>query len=111
MSKYGNKKAVSRDGTIFHSQRECKHYEELLLLQAVGDIYGLKTQTLFTLVPCQMESSKRVAERPVTYRCDFDYFDRQGRRHIEDSKGEKTQQYIIRRKLMLWVHQIKVEEV
>jgi hypothetical protein len=101
---------AASDGTVFPSGRERKRYEELVILQRIGAIRDLKTQTLFILIPRQM-NGKKCIERPVTYKCDFDYFDLEGKRHIEDSKGAKTQQYVIRRKLMLWVHGIRIEEV
>lgn len=110
MRKYGNKQSAASDGTVFSSGRERKRYEELLLLQKIGSIHYLKLQTLFYLIPRQMEG-KKCLERPVTWKCDFDYFDSQGKRHIEDAKGAKTQQYVIRRKLMLWIHGIRIEEV
>ena len=30
---------------------------------------------------------------------------------VEDAKGVRTPEYVIKRKLMLWVHGIKVHEV
>ena len=54
---------------------------------------------------------KQEGERAVTYTADFVYLDRDGRQVVEDSKGMRTQQYVIRRKLMLWVHGIRVKEV
>jgi hypothetical protein len=34
-----------------------------------------------------------------------------GEKVVEDTKGFKTKDYIIKRKLMLWVHKIKIMEV
>ena len=41
----------------------------------------------------------------------FAYKDKTGREIVEDSKGMRTQQYIIRRKLMLYRYGIEVKEV
>jgi hypothetical protein len=110
MSKYGNKQSAASDGKVFSSQRERNRYEDLLLLQKIGDIHHLTLQPLFYLIPRQMEGRKCI-ERPVTYKADFEYYDNQARRHVEDAKGAKTQQYVIRRKLMLYFHHIRIEEI
>ena len=110
MSKYGNRKSVASDGKVLDSKREARRYEELLLLERMGKIRDLKTQSVFVLIPPQYIGGKCV-ERQVTWRADFDYFDDAGVRHTEDAKGLRTQQYILRRKLLLWVHGIRIEEV
>ena len=104
VTKYGNKKAVASDGSVLSSKRECRRYEELLLLQRMGKISNLETQVKYERIP------KQDGERAVTYTADFVYRDEFGK-HVEDTKGMKTQQYIIRRKLMLWVHGIRLEEI
>ena len=105
MSKYHNRQSAASDGRIFPSAKERKRYEELLILEKIGEIASLTCQDKWTLIP------RQEGERAVTYTSDFQYFDRQGKLHVEDSKGCRTQQYIIRRKLMLWVHGVKIEEV
>jgi hypothetical protein len=110
MSKYGNKRSVASDGMVFSSGRERNRYEDLLILQKIGKIRGLKLQTPFILIPKQM-NGKKCVERAVTYKCDFDYLGLDNERHVEDAKGAKTQQYVIRRKLMLYIHKIRIEEV
>jgi hypothetical protein len=110
MSKYGNKQTAASDGKVFSSGRERRRYEELLVFSRIGAITDLKLQPLFYLIPRQMDG-KKCLELPVTYKADFQYFDLAGKRHVEDVKGAKTQQYVIRRKLMLWVHHIRIEEI
>jgi hypothetical protein len=105
MSKYGNRRSVSSDGKVFPSVKECRRYEELVLLKRLGEIDSLETQVKFHLIP------KQDGEREVTYTADFTYISKDGKLHVEDAKGFRTQQYVIRRKLMLWIHKIKVEEV
>lgn len=105
MSKYGAKKATALDGRVFPSKRECARYEELLLLQRMGQIEQLECQVRYELIP------KQKGERAVTYTADFRYLDKGGKVHVEDTKGFRTQQYVIRRKLMLWIHGVRIEEL
>lgn len=98
MSKYGAK----RSG-IYASRREERRAGDLALMQKCGLISDLEEQVKFELVP------KQPGERAVTYTADFRYKEN-GEVVVEDSKGMKTQQYVIRRKLMLWVHKIRVRE-
>lgn len=106
-SKYGN-----RRGGGFDSRREQRRYQELLLLQRAGKITGLVRQQAFELIPAQRDESGCVIERAVKYVADFCYVDPDtGAVVVEDAKGFRTKDYIIKRKLMLWVHHIRVKEV
>lgn len=78
-------------------------------MQMDGQIRNLREQVKFTLIPSQRVDGK-VVERAVTYTADFVYDDKTGKTIVEDSKGFRTQQYIIRRKLMLFLHGIRVLE-
>ena len=90
----------------YASKREADKAAELAMWQKVGAITELEEQVKYELIP------KQDGERAVTYTADFRYRDaKDGKIHVLDSKGMKTQQYIIRRKLMLFIHSIKVEEV
>ena len=109
MSKYHSRK-VSLDGMTFDSVKEAKRYRDLSLLQRAGEISDLRTQVKYTLVPSQKKPSGGT-ERPVTYTADFVYKDKDGKEVVEDAKGVRTQQYTIRRKLMLERHRIEVKEV
>lgn len=109
MSKYHSRK-ITVDGIAFDSHREARRYQELQLLLRAGEITQLELQKKYTLIPSQKKPSGGT-ERACTYTADFVYRDKTGREIVEDSKGMKTQQYIIRRKLMLWVHGIEVKEV
>lgn len=109
MSKYHSRK-VTLDGMEFDSHREAGRYRELSLLQRAGHISDLRTQVKYTLVPAQKKPSGG-KEREVTYTADFVYRNKAGEEVVEDVKGVRTQQYIVRRKLMLFVHGIEVREV
>jgi hypothetical protein len=93
------------------SKREAKRSTELQAMQRAGLISNLQEQVKFVLIPSQRGPDGKVIERQVTYTADFVYLDADGNQVVEDSKGFRTQQYVVRRKLMLWVHGIRVMEV
>lgn len=47
----------------------------------------------------------------MKYVADFVYKDENGEEVVEDVKGMRTKEYIIKRKLMLWQYGIQVREV
>lgn len=113
MSKYRNKKTLV-DGQVFDSKREAQRYAELCLMQRGGLIADLRCQVPFELVPAQRDAKGKLVERPVKYLADFVYQDcATGERVVEDvkSKPTKTQAFIIKRKLMLERHGIRIQEV
>lgn len=107
-SKYRN---VRTNG--YASKREAKRAAELKLLVKAGKIGYLIEQPRFVLVP------KQGGERECAYVADFQYvvFKSDGDKTwtdetvVEDCKGMKTPAYVIKRKLMLHVHGIRVREV
>lgn len=117
--KYHNKKC-SYDGMTFDSKHERDRYCELRLLQKAGVISDLRCQVSFRLVPEQRGPDTlgprggrrrgRVLEKAVDYVADFVYV-KDGQTVVEDAKGVRTKDYIIKRKLMLWLHNIRVQEV
>ena len=123
--KAGNKyhaKKVSIQGEVFDSKREAARYMELKELEMAGRISGLQRQKKFVLVPAQYEPETtgprggkikgKLLEREVTYYADFVYFDEEEKDFvIEDTKGVRTKDYIIKRKLMLWLNGYQIREV
>lgn len=122
--KYNNKK-IEVDGITFDSKKEANRYKELSLLQKAGKISGLRTQVRYVLIPSQREVSNEVytrgenkgkykpgklLERECTYVADFVYY-KDGKVIVEDTKGFRTKEYIIKRKLMLYVHHIQIKEI
>lgn len=99
---------------VFDSKHEYERWLVLLKKQEDGEIWGLQRQVPFTLIPSQRLAGK-VVERPVKYVADFTYTtqaeDGTDWFVVEDAKGMKTSEYIIKRKLMLWIHGIRVQEV
>ena len=122
--KYGNKK-YPVDGIVFDSMREAHRYQELKALQKAGIIQELQLQVKFVLIPAQYEEGTgvyrkgknkgnpkagKLLERECSYIADFTYLEN-GILVVEDAKGVRTPEYIIKRKLMLFLHGIKVREV
>lgn len=117
-SKYGNRKVV-RDGIKFDSEREAARFGELKVLRAMGKIRDLRLQVNFTLVEGYTTiEGKRI--KPMVYRADFTYErvtepDCNGtvrRLHeVEDVKGMKTKDYLLKKKLMQDKYGITIREV
>ena len=106
-NKYGNNK-ININGLTFDSQKEYLRYRELKLLELAGEITDLETQKEFLLIP------RQVGERKVTYKADFCYKTKDGETIVEDVKSTATKKdkvYIIKRKLMLYIHNIKITEI
>ena len=108
MSKYGNRK-ITLNGIPFDSQKEAARWQELTLLQRAGQISGLKRQVKFELLPSQKVNGE-VVERPVNYVADFVYTEN-GETVVEDTKGFRTKEYILKRKMLLWFYGIQIMEV
>ena len=110
MNKYHNRKIV-REGETYDSVKEYRRAKELELLEKGGVIKDLKRQVRFELLPSQRDAQTgKVIERPVTYIADFVYFEGD-KLVVEDTKGFRTKDYIIKRKLMLYMHGVRIKEV
>lgn len=108
--KYHNKQTTF-NGIEFDSKKEAQRYAELLLLQRAGEITDLQRQKKFLLIPSQRIDGK-VVERECAYYADFVYYEkRSGNLVVEDTKGMRTKDYIIKRKLMLQIYGIQIKEV
>ena len=108
-NKYSNKKCRCASGHIHDSKKEAKRCNELTILEQTGYIQDLRQQVKFVLIPSQKIGGK-VVERECSYYADFVYSEG-GRQIVEDTKGVKTKDFIIKRKLMLYVHGIKIVEL
>lgn len=121
MSKYHNRKVKTYDGVVHDSRKEAVRWGELKLLEEQGKIFELKRQVDFLLIPPQYEeietgkrkkkTKRKLLERACNYKADFVYQTEDGEIVVEDTKGFKTRDYIIKRKLMLYVYGIKIREV
>ena len=113
MSKYGNKKTLAADGTLCDSKKEALRLYELLMMEKAGLIKDLKRQVKFVLIPTQRVDGK-VVERECYYMADFVYLEKvapgKWERVVEDTKGFRTKEYRIKRKLMLKEHGVIIKE-
>lgn len=122
MGKYKNRKVVI-DGIVFDSKKEANRYQELLLLEKAGAIQNLQRQVKFVLIPAQREADTigkrggvikgKVIEREVSYIADFVY-KKDRRTIVEDVKSPITRKeplFVVKRKLMLHVHGIRIIEI
>lgn len=107
-NKYHAKKC-EWDGEVFDSKKELQRYKELKLLEKAGEIQNLRRQVKYVLIPSQRIDGK-VVEREVAYKADFVY-EADGETVVEDAKGVKTTDYIIKRKMMLLFYNIRIKEV
>ena len=119
--KYNTKK-VQYDGITFDSKKEYRRYLELKALEKAGIIKNLERQVKYVLIPAQREPDTvgsrggikkgKLIERECAYYADFVYIIKEtGETVVEDVKGMRTPEYKIKRKLMLFVHHIKIKEI
>ena len=110
-NKYLNDK-ITVDEIEFDSEKEAIRWRELKLMMRGKVITELERQVRFQLIPAQHDKEGKLLERSITYVADFVYIDMQtGERIVEDTKGAKTKDYIIKRKLMLYFYGIRIREV
>ena len=101
-SKYHNKK-VTIDGITFDSKLEAKRYTELKLLERNGIIKDLVLQPSYDLIPSFKKGNKTF--KKATYKADFSYYDNElGKTIIEDTKGFKTDVYVLKKKLFEYLY-------
>lgn len=132
-NKLGAQKVIV-DGIKFDSQREANRYFELRCLERAKKIQRLERQVRYELIPAAYEDKptgevyergpmkgqpkvKRVCiERGIDYVADFRYIEN-GKAVVEDAKGYRDTEsavykvFVIKRKLMLYFHGIRVKEV
>lgn len=98
-NKYGNKKTPV-DGIYFDSRHESQRYQELKLLERGRYIKDLVLQPEFVLQEGFTHEKKQ--HQPIKYRADFAYTDiKTGDRIVEDAKGYRTKEYILKMKMLL----------
>lgn len=119
-SKKSNKYHAKKSGG-YDSVKEHRRANELKMMQRAGLISDLREQVSYELIPAQYSECydgdhQRMVriklEQPCRYIADFVYTDNRTEQTIvEDTKGVRTKEYIIKRKLMLKVHGIRIREV
>ena len=120
-----NATKVTIDGHTFDSKKESNRYLELKLLERGKVISDLRTQVEFELLPNQYVTEKRygkngkplkdkkvLLERRVVYRADFVYtLNETGETVVEDVKGIRLPEYILKRKMFLYKYGIPIHEI
>lgn len=118
-NKYGAKKTVCSLGHTHDSKKEAERCLELHLLEQSGEITDLKMQVSYLIIPAifkeiELEEVYKVGvnkgkpkkkkiceEQAAYYKADFVYYDKRKKHFvIEDCKGKRTKDYILKRKLM-----------
>lgn len=101
-SKFGNI-PTRIDGHLFHSKKEAHRYLELKAMQNGGLIRDLELQPAFDLAVNDVKVCRYIA--------DFRYRDMSTDEVVvEDVKGMRTKDYVLKARLMLAVHGIEVRE-
>lgn len=108
-SKKRNKYGAQKTGG-HASRKEHKRAVQLKLMQRAGLISNLREQVKFVLIPTQRDAEGNLLEKECSYYADFVY-DKDGVTVVEDTKGFRTPEYKIKRKLMLHVHGISISEI
>ena len=127
MSNKFNAKKIEYNGIVFDSKKECERYKVLKNLEEKGEIKDLELQKKFVLIPKQemeyeettktgkIKTKTMTIEREVSYVADFYYKDKNGKEVVEDVKGCKFGAayniFVIKRKLMLYIHNIQIKEI
>ena len=120
-NKYKNQK-ITVDGIEFDSIKEGQRWTELRILEKAGKIADLQRQVKYVLIPAQREPDRvgvrggvikgKLIERECSYVADFVYKGLEKKELVvEDTKGFRTPEYIIKRKLMLYQYGIRIKEV
>ena len=117
-------KSIIIDGIVFQSKKEGRRWTELRMLERAGEITNLQRQVPYLLIPEQRAPSTEVykkgsragqpkpgpvLERRVVYIADFVYQEN-GETVVEDAKGMRTKDYVLKRKMMLYRYGIKIKE-
>jgi hypothetical protein len=101
--KYNKFRAIKTevDGIKFDSRREAAHYTELRRLEDVGMITDLVCHPPYLLQRAFIDNQGQKVKN-IRYIADFKY-NSNGIEYIEDVKGMRTKEYILKRKLMLFM--------
>ena len=117
-------KSIIIDGIVFQSKKEGRRWTELRMLERAGEITNLQRQVPYLLIPEQRAPSTDVykkgsragqpkpgpvLERRVVYIADFVYQEN-GETVVEDAKGMRTKEYVLKRKMMLYRYGIRIKE-
>jgi len=100
MSKYRSVKTTI-DGIKFDSKKEAKRYQELKILERVGEVKSLELQPRYDLIVNTVKIG--------FYKADFRYIQDE-KEVVEDVKGMKTPIYNLKKKLVKAIYGIEIYE-
>jgi len=119
-NKYHAKK-VTILGIDFDSKKEAMRWLLLKDMENKGEISNLQRQVPFELLPAIYEDvtvhlktkdkiERKLKQRSVSYIADFTYT-KDGKQIVEDTKGLRLPEYILKKKMMLALLNIEISEV
>ncbi len=97
--KYNNRK-VTIDGITFDSAKEGDYYCQLKMLRMAGQIKDFERQVPYELQPKFKHEGKTI--RAIKYIADFVVIYPDGSEEVIDVKGEPTDVYLLKRKMLLY---------
>lgn len=100
-NKFSARKTPCSHGHMHDSKKEAERCDELHFLLRAKKIHSLEIQKPYLLVDKMKYDKPMKNERKAEYVADFYYFDNDLQKWvIEDSKGLRTKDYILKRKLI-----------
>lgn len=106
-NKYHNKKVIY-DGIKFDSVKEKNRYIGLKQLERLGVIQNLQRQVKYELQPSFKLNGTTI--RSITYIADFVYI-QDNKEIIEDVKGMRTKEYLLKKKLFEYKYKKEIKEI
>ena len=105
MNKYRNQKIYCETSKrYFDSKKEHERFHELNLLLKANEITDLTLQPKFELQQKFKKNNK--SYRKIEYIADFMYYDNKLKKMvIEDTKGYKTKDYLLKKKMFEYIYQ------
>lgn len=100
-NKYNARKTVMC-GRTFDSRREAEVYLELLAQKQAGEIVRIGFQPSYTLL-AGFKDNQGNKQRAITYTADFFVSYADGRSEVIEVKGVRTRDYLLRKKLFLYM--------
>ena len=100
-NKYNARKTIMC-GHTFASRREAEIYLDLLSRKQHGEIVCIRLQPSYTLLGAFTDNQGN-KQRPITYTADFFVTYADGHSEVIEVKGVRTRDYLLRKKLFLYV--------
>lgn len=112
-SKYGNQRTII-EGIPFDSKKEAARYCDLLLLQKAGKIRSLQLQVEFVLQSCYYFADFVYQEKVEVFLTHSGPMSIEWKTVVEDVKSPATRKdkmYRLKKKMMMDLHHIQIQEV